>query len=251
MDDLAALDDRVLDELLSGSPLDEELEPLADLVRRLRASAALEPVPPMSLALRAQLHRVHRPRPRPARAARTALLRGVAVAAAAAVVAVLAAGATQNRLPSDFQDAVSSTAQLVGVDLPSSHDHPTEQPGSAPTPSDVPDLADRALDGSRPAGDGSTAGGFDSVDDLPSPPAAPAAPPAPLDGDGAQDGADDPVGAPRTSGPSAAGGASNAPAPGGADEPSEGDEERDAGSGASTTVPRTEGAPRERSTPPR
>jgi hypothetical protein len=53
----------------------------------------------------------------------------VLVAAAAVLVAGLTAvsvGAAQNRLPADLQDAVASTADLVGLHVPSSDDRPAD-----------------------------------------------------------------------------------------------------------------------------
>ncbi len=128
----STLDEDVVDALLAGDPTsDTDLAPISELAAALRRSRAAEPAPTMSPALRAQLS------PRPVsvplvarRAGRGALTRAGAVAAAASVVVVgLGVGASQNRLPTALQDVVSSTAELVGIDVPTTQ----ERPGDPPT----------------------------------------------------------------------------------------------------------------------
>lgn len=120
----STLDDDVVDALLEGHAPDEtaELDELAAVVRRLRASAATEPVPPMSAALRAQVLQPDVHPLAPVVRARRSLRTGLLAAAAAAVVALIGVGAEQNRLPADVQDVVSSVADLVGVDVPRADD---------------------------------------------------------------------------------------------------------------------------------
>lgn len=167
---LDALDDEQMDALLEGSNAVQGFEPVADVMRRLRASAAAEPVPPMSAALRALLDEP------PARvrhlsaAARGALVRA-AVAATVAAVALLGAGAAQNRLPTEFQDIVSSAAELVGIDVPRSQERDSTHSGGNHRDADGSTVDPRGAagpDGSSggdgPGHDGSTPGAETGAD---------------------------------------------------------------------------------------
>ncbi|MEO7429119.1 MAG: hypothetical protein ABIY48_07015 [Acidimicrobiales bacterium] len=142
MDALTTIDDHQVEALLAGTSLgDADLAPLARVTGTLRRLAEVEPVPPMSAALRAQLaggavipighHDRHR-RLHGAgvhRAARRSLTMA-AVAAAATAVALVGVGATQNRLPTSVQNVVSSTAHIVGIDVPRAEDRGAPDPGS-------------------------------------------------------------------------------------------------------------------------
>ena len=115
----STLDDHEVDALLAGTPVaDGDLAPIADVVRALRGLAEREPVPPMSDALRAQLAAAPVVPIGINRAMRTSFVKASAAAAVAAAVALMGVGAAQNRLPSSVQDIVSSTADLVGVNVP-------------------------------------------------------------------------------------------------------------------------------------
>ena len=126
---LLQLEDHEVDALLAGEPsVDPELAPISDLARALRSRVAREPLPPLGQALRDQLAAG------PARGTPRGTRRSLLAAAAAVVVAGLAAvtvGAAQNRVPADLQDAVASTAELVGIDVPTSEERP-----AAATPGD-------------------------------------------------------------------------------------------------------------------
>lgn len=124
------LDDDSIDALLRGRAPEgnPDLDPVAVVVQRLRESAAQEPVPAMSAALRAQLLQPHVVPLVPAAHARRSLRAGVLVAAAAVAVALLGVGAGQNRLPTNVQDAVSSVADVVGIDVPRAEER-TESKG--------------------------------------------------------------------------------------------------------------------------
>jgi hypothetical protein len=127
----SALDDESVDALLDGRALpDDQLHDVAEVVDRLRALAQREPVPPMGAALRAQLRGTSVVPFGAPLAARRSMRRGVAVAAAAAAV-LIGVGADQNRLPANVQDVVSSAAELVGVDVPSSDERPEAGAGGA------------------------------------------------------------------------------------------------------------------------
>lgn len=115
----STLDDHEVDALLAGTPVaDGDLAPIAEVVRALRGLAEREPVPPMSDALRAQLAAAPVVPIGINRAMRTSFVKASAAAAVAAAVALMGVGAAQNRLPSSVQDIVSSTADLVGVNVP-------------------------------------------------------------------------------------------------------------------------------------
>lgn len=182
------LDDHEVDALLAGtSPVDGDLAPVAEVVRALRRMADREPVPPMSGALRAQ---GASPPVVPIglrRATRAALMQA---AAAAAVVALVGVGAAQNRLPADVQDIVSSTADLVDVDVPRSEERHADDVGSGQGGSEG---TGNANDGT-PGYDGVMPGGTDPADPAdpgdpgdhePATPATPATPPAGNQGGGA------------------------------------------------------------------
>lgn len=162
MTTFSALEDDEVDALFDGQVPDGAagLDDLVAVVRRLRASAASEPVPPMSPALRAQiletdaLPRLHGARVR--RSVRTGLL----VAAAAAAVALIGVGAEQNRLPADVQDAVSSAAGLVGIDVPDTADR-TADDGATDAVRDAEGDGDQAESTGE---DGTTPGGATPAD---------------------------------------------------------------------------------------
>jgi hypothetical protein len=114
----STLDDREIEGLLSGQPTaNPELAPLVELVATLRRSVG-EVVPTMSASLRAQLRATPVVPITAGQAGRSALYKAGAVAAAAAVIASLGVGASQNRLPSGLQDVLSSTANILGIDVP-------------------------------------------------------------------------------------------------------------------------------------
>jgi hypothetical protein len=123
------LDEHEVDALLGGTAPAEELAPVAAVVTRLRERAAAEPAPPMSAALRAQLYAPPVVSLHAHRATRFAFARA-AVAAAVAALALVGVGAAQNRLPSSVQDVVSSTAELVGIDVPRSDERHATDDGS-------------------------------------------------------------------------------------------------------------------------
>jgi hypothetical protein len=185
---LMQLEDHEIDALLAGEPsADPELAPISDLARALRTRAAWEPLPPLGRPLRDQLA-AGPGGGAPRRGAQRSLL----AAAAAVVVTGLAAvtvGAAQNRLPADLQDVVASTAELVGLDVPTSEER------SAATPEDERRDDAGAVHGQdeEAPGDPPTQGGGDSSGDRTTPggampadpgvpmdaePATPAAPPA-------------------------------------------------------------------------
>lgn len=163
------LDDAVIRGETSGLP--DEMVPVAEALSTLRSRALAEPVPPMSAALRAQLDA---PNVVALRAARS-MRRAVAVAAAAAVV--VGVGAAQNRLPSQLQDVVSSTAELVGIEVPRSGER-----GSARSDEGLEhgrdDTAPNPSAAGEPGLDGPTPGGATpAVPGGPDGPATPATPP--------------------------------------------------------------------------
>src|SRR5687768_12815791 len=80
----SALDDREVERLLAGTPTaDAELAPMAELVAVLRRSAAAEPAPPMTPALRAQLGAAPTVTLAARQAGRSALLKAAAAASVA------------------------------------------------------------------------------------------------------------------------------------------------------------------------
>jgi hypothetical protein len=114
----STLDDREIEGLLSGQPTaNPELAPLVELVATLRRSVG-EVVPTMSASLRAQLRATPVVPITVGQAGRSALYKAGAAAAAAVVVVSLGVGASQNRLPSGLQDVLSSTANILGIDVP-------------------------------------------------------------------------------------------------------------------------------------
>jgi len=176
-----SVDDAVLRGDVSGVPA--HLVPLAAFIAALRGRVADEPAPPVAEPLRAQLAAPNVVALRAARSARRAL---VVAAAVLAIVALVGIGAAQNRLPSELQDVVASTADALGVDVPRSSERGDDRsdagleqgrgdpaPG-APAVSPDPDR--------EPGHDGLTPGGA-----LPADPGGPgeqatsATPPAPQD----------------------------------------------------------------------
>jgi hypothetical protein len=165
------LDEREVDALLGGTAPAEELAPVAAVATQLRARAAAEPAPPMSAALRAQLAAPPVVSLHAHRAARFALVRA-AVAAAVAVLALVGVGAAQNRLPSGVQDVVSSTADLVGIDVPRSDErHATDDESDDGTSDEVPSTEGTEVPGSTeqqnqgdPGYEGTTPGGATPAD---------------------------------------------------------------------------------------
>jgi hypothetical protein len=192
-----ALDDRQVDALLSGAaPDDPDLAPVADVAQALRRTTAGERVPPMSPALRAQLASPPVASIENHRAIRAALLKAVAAAAAAAV-ALVGVGAAQNRLPTEIQDVVSSTADLVGIDVPRSEERHgpdgSSSDGAGANGDAVPPNGEEGEADGTPGHDGLTPSGTDPAD--PGTPgdqerATPATPPAP-GGDGDEQPAND------------------------------------------------------------
>lgn len=188
------LDEREVDALLGGTAPAAELAPVAAVVTQLRERAAAEPAPPMSAALRAQLYSPPVVSLHAHRAARFALVRA-AVAAAVAVLALVGVGAAQNRLPSGVQDVVSSTADLVGIDVPRSDErHATDDDSDDGTSDEVPSTEGTEVPGSTeqqnqgdPGYDGTTPGGATPADPgTPGDkePATPATPPSNPGGNG-------------------------------------------------------------------
>jgi hypothetical protein len=165
------LDERELDALLGGTAPAEELAPVAAVVTRLRERAAAEPAPPMGATLRAQLYAPPVVSLHAHRAARFALVRA-AVAAAVAALALVGVGAAQNRLPSGVQDVVSSTADLVGIDVPRSDErHATDDGSDDGTSDEVPSTEGTEAPGSTelqeqgdPGYEGTTPGGANPAD---------------------------------------------------------------------------------------
>lgn len=116
---LSALSDPEVDSLLSGSvPLDsDDLAPIAEVARALRRRVLEDDVPEMSDDLRRQLTDAVLVPLAPRSALRLAVVKTAAAAAAVAAV-VVGVGASQNSLPAGMQNAVSSAAELVGVEVP-------------------------------------------------------------------------------------------------------------------------------------
>lgn len=164
------LDEREVDALLGGTAPAEELAPIAAVVTQLRARAAAEPAPPMSPELRAQLYAPAVVSLHAHRAARFALVRA-AVAAAVAALALVGVGAAQNRLPSGIQDVVSSTADLVGIDVSRSDErHATDDESDDGTSDEVPSTEGTEAPGTTghdpgdPGYEGTTPGGATPAD---------------------------------------------------------------------------------------
>ena len=161
------LADHEVDALLSGhAPSDRTLAPISEVARALRTRAAWEPVPALGQPLRDQLTAGL---PTGGRAARRAVL----VAAAAVIVAGVAAvsvGAAQNRLPADLQDAVASTADLVGLHMPTSDERPGDagdarsEVGVEHGRDDEAPVGAPASDDGAPGYDGTTPGGAEPAD---------------------------------------------------------------------------------------
>lgn len=124
MQELDALDDTALDDLLAGTtPTGAAgLRPLAEVIAELRGRVGAPPPPVMSAALRAQIEGQLPARRRPAR-----LLAGMA---AAALVVVAMQGAASGALPDPVQQAVSRAASWVGLDLPDADDDEIGPEGS-------------------------------------------------------------------------------------------------------------------------
>lgn len=217
-----------------------DMAAVAEVLAALRRRAAAEPVPAMRPALRAQLEA---PKVVALRASARSARRAVA-AAAAVVLAVVGVGAAQNRLPSQLQDVVASTAELVGIDVPESSERdrsgPDEVGGDSTAPDrpdrpERPDRPDRADRPDRPGGEGPTPGGAaPAVPGSPDGPAIPATPPVPPEQTGHRE--------PR-SGPSQDGAAGTADPPGGPSGPSPApSEDRRAGSSESDRTGRGQAA---------
>ena len=146
----SALDDREVDDLLAGVPTaDADLAPMTELVAALRRSVIVAPAPRMSAALRAQLTASPITAISARRAGRSSMFKAAAVAAAVAVVA-LGVGASQNRLPTLVQDVVSSTADLVGIQVPTV----AERGNSDTAPNGNSDTAPNGNSDSAPNGNG-------------------------------------------------------------------------------------------------
>lgn len=191
--------DDEIDALLAGtSPAGSDLAPVGEVVRALRGLAAGEPAPAMSASLRAQLDSPIVVAMGIRRARRAELVKAAVVAVAAAV-ALVAVGASQNRLPTAIQNVVSSTADLVGVDVPRSdergagrEDLDSSDPGGVEGNAEGHDgnsTVNGANDGT-PGYDGVTPGGSDPADPGTAgdhEPATPAVPPADSNGGGGGD----------------------------------------------------------------
>lgn len=123
---LSALSDLEVDSLLCGTvpPDSEDLAPIADMALALRRHVLLDDVPEMSDELRRQLTDAVLVPLAPRSVMRLAAVKAVAAAAAVAAL-FIGVGASQNRLPAGMQNAVSSVAELVGVEVPRAdvHDH--------------------------------------------------------------------------------------------------------------------------------
>lgn len=173
-------DDAVLRGDVSGVPAD--LVPLAALIAALRGRVASEPAPPMGEPLRAQVAAPNVVALRAARSARRAL---VVAAAVLAVVALIGIGAAQNRLPDELQDAVASTAEVLGVDVPHSSER-GEDGSDAGLEHGRDDAAPGASTAGRATGHPRTPGDAQADPDAASEQATPATPPAPQD-DGSEE----------------------------------------------------------------
>jgi hypothetical protein len=107
-------EDDVEDLLSGGAPTSPSAAALADVVAVLRADATRRGAPPMSAELRAQIATV-RPTAAPSRRRRVVAGGVLGIVFGTSVLGV--AGA-QNALPAVLQDAASSAADVVGIDLP-------------------------------------------------------------------------------------------------------------------------------------
>jgi hypothetical protein len=94
-----------------------------------------------------------------------------AVAAAVAALALVGVGAAQNRLPSGVQDVVSSTADLVGIDVPRSDERHADDDSDDGTSDEVPSTEGTEVPGSTeqqnqgdPGYEGTTPGGANPAD---------------------------------------------------------------------------------------
>ena len=111
---LHALPDAEIDALFAGQPSASTPGELSELIDALRRAAVLQPAPVMSEALRLQ---VNRGVPRPVAARRRRLLAGALGSLLLGGTAIGVAGA-QELLPAPVQDAASSAADMLGIDLP-------------------------------------------------------------------------------------------------------------------------------------
>ena len=94
------LDAQAVDALLAGtSPVDPDLESVAEVVKALRRLADREPVPAMSDALRAQLASTPMVPIGIHRTLRSARLKAVAAAAVAAAVVPVGVAAAETEVP--------------------------------------------------------------------------------------------------------------------------------------------------------
>lgn len=110
-----SLPDAEVDDLLAGRGSESPVAvALVDIVAALRADAPRHGAPPMSDALRRQITSV-RPAVAPARRRRLAVAGALGLLFGTSAIGV--AGA-QNALPAALQDAASSAAGFVGIDLP-------------------------------------------------------------------------------------------------------------------------------------
>jgi hypothetical protein len=107
-------EDDVEDLLAGGAPASPSAVALADVVAVLRADSARRGAPPMSAELRAQITAV---RPTAAPSRRRRMVAGGVLGIVFGTSALGVAGA-QNALPAVLQDAASSAADVVGIDLP-------------------------------------------------------------------------------------------------------------------------------------
>lgn len=184
---LTRLDDDELDALLSGTAPIDALAPVAEVVQRLRRSVILEPVPPMSPGLIAQLAEAPVVSLTARRAAQGSLVKAAA-AAVAAVLALAGVGAAQNRLPSGIQDVVSSTAELVGIDVPRVSERQDDGQDEGDDSPVTTTGGQGAGNGGEPGYEGTTPGGATPADPGTPGDQEPATPATPPEGQGNQGG---------------------------------------------------------------
>lgn len=111
---LPSLPDAEIDALFAGQPCASTHGGLSEFIDALRSAAVHLPAPVMSEALRLQ---VNRGVPRPVAARRRRLLAGALGSLLLGGTAIGVAGA-QELLPAPVQDAASSAADMLGIDLP-------------------------------------------------------------------------------------------------------------------------------------
>ena len=152
MPNFGSTPDDELDALLSGGVGQSAASaPLQELVAHLRSDAERHGIPAMSLALRQEIA-AGRPRVVPAPRRRRVLagaLAGLLVGGSAIGVA-----GAQNALPAAVQDAVSTVADLVGIDLPRADEQDDVPGGDDDRPGDVQGPPTSTPGGNTPADPG-------------------------------------------------------------------------------------------------